>query len=45
MAVFQEEPKRRGLEYRGSAKTSFQVKDPEGMEAPVWRIAPMIGRP
>jgi catechol 2,3-dioxygenase-like lactoylglutathione lyase family enzyme len=27
----EEELKRRGLEYRGSAKTSFQVKDPEGM--------------
>jgi catechol 2,3-dioxygenase-like lactoylglutathione lyase family enzyme len=27
----EDELKRRGLEYRGSAKTSFQVKDPEGM--------------
>ena len=25
------ELKRRGLQYTGSAKTSFQVKDPEGM--------------
>src|SRR6478736_924012 len=28
---FEEELKRRGLQYRGSAKTSFHVKDPEGM--------------
>ena len=27
----EEELKRRGLQYRGSAKTSFHVKDPEGM--------------
>jgi catechol 2,3-dioxygenase-like lactoylglutathione lyase family enzyme len=27
----EEELKRRGLQYTGSAKTSFQVKDPEGM--------------
>src|ERR1700732_3959055 len=27
----EEEFKRRGLAYTGSAKTSFQVKDPEGM--------------
>jgi len=27
----EEELKRRGLQYRGSAKTSFQVKDPEGL--------------
>jgi hypothetical protein len=27
----EEELKRRGLQYRGTAKTSFQVKDPEGM--------------
>ena len=27
----EDELKRRGLEYRGSAKTSFQVKDPEGL--------------
>ena len=27
----EEELKRRGLKYTGSAKTSFQVKDPEGM--------------
>jgi catechol 2,3-dioxygenase-like lactoylglutathione lyase family enzyme len=27
----EDELKRRGLQYRGSAKTSFQVKDPEGM--------------
>ena len=29
--AFEEELKRRGLQYTGSAKTSFQVKDPEGM--------------
>jgi catechol 2,3-dioxygenase-like lactoylglutathione lyase family enzyme len=29
--VMEEELKRRGLKYTGSAKTSFQVKDPEGM--------------
>jgi catechol 2,3-dioxygenase-like lactoylglutathione lyase family enzyme len=28
---FEEQLKRRGLQYTGSAKTSFQVKDPEGM--------------
>src|ERR1700682_4102074 len=28
---FEAELKRRGLQYRGSAKTSFHVKDPEGM--------------
>jgi catechol 2,3-dioxygenase-like lactoylglutathione lyase family enzyme len=28
---FEEQLKRRGLTYTGSAKTSFQVKDPEGM--------------
>src|SRR5215471_1539780 len=28
----EEELKRRGLQYRGSAKTSFHVKDPEGMD-------------
>ena len=27
----EEEMKRRGLQYTGSAKTSFQVKDPEGL--------------
>src|ERR1700751_5366872 len=27
----EEELKRRGLQYRGSAKTSFHIKDPEGM--------------
>jgi catechol 2,3-dioxygenase-like lactoylglutathione lyase family enzyme len=27
----EEELKRRNLQYRGSAKTSFQVKDPEGL--------------
>jgi catechol 2,3-dioxygenase-like lactoylglutathione lyase family enzyme len=27
----EDELKRRGLQYRGSAKTSFQIKDPEGM--------------
>ena len=27
----EEELKRRGLQYTGSAKTSFQVKDPEGL--------------
>jgi catechol 2,3-dioxygenase-like lactoylglutathione lyase family enzyme len=29
--AFEEQLKRRGLQYTGSAKTSFQVKDPEGM--------------
>jgi catechol 2,3-dioxygenase-like lactoylglutathione lyase family enzyme len=29
--AFEEQLKRRGLEYTGSARTSFQVKDPEGM--------------
>lgn len=29
--AFEEQLKRRGLKYTGSAKTSFQVKDPEGM--------------
>jgi len=29
--AMEEELKRRGLKYTGSAKTSFQVKDPEGM--------------
>ena len=28
---FEDQLKRRGLTYTGSAKTSFQVKDPEGM--------------
>jgi catechol 2,3-dioxygenase-like lactoylglutathione lyase family enzyme len=28
---FEAQLKRRGLQYTGSAKTSFQVKDPEGM--------------
>jgi hypothetical protein len=27
----EDELKRLGLQYRGTAKTSFQVKDPEGM--------------
>ncbi len=29
--AFEEQLKRRGLQYTGSGKTSFQVKDPEGM--------------
>ena len=29
--AFEDQLKRRGLQYTGSAKTSFQVKDPEGM--------------
>ena len=29
--AFEGQLKRRGLQYTGSAKTSFQVKDPEGM--------------
>lgn len=29
--AFEDALKRRGLKYTGSAKTSFQVKDPEGM--------------
>ena len=29
--AFEAQLKRRGLQYTGSAKTSFQVKDPEGM--------------
>jgi len=29
--AFEEQLKRRNLQYTGSAKTSFQVKDPEGM--------------
>ena len=40
----EEELKRRGLQYRGSAKTSFHVKDPEGDGSTVRRIASMIGR-
>ena len=28
---FEEQLKRRGLQYTGTAKTSFQVKDPEGL--------------
>jgi extradiol dioxygenase family protein len=29
--AFEDQLKRRGLQYTGTAKTSFQVKDPEGM--------------
>ena len=29
--AFEDQLKRRGLQYTGSAKTSFQVKDPEGL--------------
>jgi catechol 2,3-dioxygenase-like lactoylglutathione lyase family enzyme len=29
--AFEEQLKRRGLQYTGTARTSFQVKDPEGM--------------